>query len=123
MDLVQTCRWCGKTTVVKVSQVALDMYKAGAFITEAFPKKNAAEREVIMTGMCYDCQEKTFHRPAPGHEKEWGEEVGECACCGVSLYDKHDNVPMSGRFRCPACHAPLVRTDAGYIDECDDEEE
>lgn len=123
MDLVQTCPFCGKTTTVKVSQVALSAYRAGAMIYEAFPKKSAAEREVIKTGMCYDCQEKTFHNPAPGHEKEWGEPVGECACCGATLYEKHDNVPTTGRFTCSCCHAPLVRTDGGYIEECNDEEE
>ena len=120
MDLVQTCKYCGKTTTVRVSQLALYTYRAGAPIQEVFPKKSAAEREVIKSGTCYDCQERIFHHPAPGHEKEWGDIIGECACCGADLYEKHDNVPTTGRFTCPSCHAPLVRTDGGYIEEWDE---
>jgi hypothetical protein len=108
MDLIQQCPFCGKSTKVVVSQVALSMYRAGSSIQEAFPKKSTFDREVIKTGMCYDCQEKTFGVPAPEHEEAWGTCIGDCPCCGAPIYDKHNNVTVGEEFACKSCHQPMI---------------
>lgn len=88
IDVRKQCPFCGKYTTVKVEAEALDAYNKGINIAVALPNLSAFDREVMITGMCYDCQEKAFSKPAPGHEDLWGKVVGECDCCGASLYEK-----------------------------------
>lgn len=97
-----SCPNCGKINDINLDDISYTMYQCGVNIQDAFPDMNPFDREMLITGMCYDCQEKIFNRPAPGHEALWGNYVGECNCCGSPLYSvKH---AISGnRLKCPTC--------------------
>ena len=77
-------------------------------------KPGTFQKELFISGFCYECQEKTFNRPAPGHEKEWGEVEGECPVCGAPLYRKD-----VARDKCPTCG---IKTSAALRDIMSEEE-
>ena len=54
------CPICGAVTEVRVSASGLFRYNNGDLIQNAFPEVSAAEREVIISGMCPKCQETMF---------------------------------------------------------------
>lgn len=116
------CAICGKKRNVEFDISDEDLVKvdAGMMDLKDVLKPGSFQREVLISGMCYDCQEKTFNRPAPGHEEEWGEPVKECPICGCPLYKK--NVDED---RCPTCHCKIsVEMHAEYDEEeeCEDAE-
>jgi len=49
------CPLCKKTSIVRVPTEALERYKKGAYIQDAFPMLTEDERELIMTGMHQSC--------------------------------------------------------------------
>lgn len=92
---------CGKITELNVPEDKWQIYLQGVVaVQNIFPDADSFYRETLINGTCYECQEKLFHRPAPGHEKEWGKYIGECACCGAPVRecDIHD-----GQFKCVSC--------------------
>ena len=57
----RTCPICGRNMVVQVDEIGFVKYAAyGALIQEAFPDYNAAERELIKSHYCFDCQSMLF---------------------------------------------------------------
>ncbi len=56
----KTCPFCGKTTIITVNKNDYDKWQEDTLIQRAFPYLSADEREVLITGMCYDCQAKVF---------------------------------------------------------------
>lgn len=60
MNLLIDCPFCGTTHEVGVDYEDFIRYQDGAPAQVAFPYLNATEREVIISGMCPDCQKKVF---------------------------------------------------------------
>ena len=102
MVLAQNCPFCGKETTLEVNEESYTAYQNGLEIISAFPDVDVFGREFIITGMCYSCQEKTFHKPLPQHALAWGKLLGECDCCGANIYEKEDLGP-DGKYRCATC--------------------
>lgn len=59
------CPFCGKTSLLKVSNAGLRARQAGALIQVAFPDMPAADRELFVSGICAACFPK-----APEDEEE-----------------------------------------------------
>lgn len=109
-----TCPSCGKISSMNVDEMQYMSYQHGANIQDAFPLMNAFDREVMISGLCHECQEKVFNRPAPGHEALWGNYVGECSCCGSPLYENKNCVGYQ-QFKCEQCGQISVRDGNGNL--------
>lgn len=104
IDYQFICMSCGKehTIQIEVSEEQKNGIDAGVLSLKEVCKPGTFQREVFISGMCYDCQEKIFNRPAPGHEEEWGEVVGECPVCGCPTYQRDVD-----KDKCPQCKCTL----------------
>ena len=112
MNITKLCPFCGKESTVKIDSKEYNkMLKAGINAT-SLPVR---EREFLITGMCFDCMEKTFNHPTPEHEAEWGELKTECEVCGCSIYEK--DYVEEDVYQCPCCK---FRSDEEW-EECEDE--
>lgn len=60
MLIIKTCPFCGHDTSVDMPQDAYDKYEAGELIQNAWPDGTPTEREVVISGICPDCQITTF---------------------------------------------------------------
>lgn len=60
VNLIKECPFCGTVTAIKVEAGAYRKYAEGELAQRAFPELTPAEREVVITGMCIDCQHKIF---------------------------------------------------------------
>lgn len=98
------CPFCGNVTKLDVDKDAYAAYRMsglfGGSVQNAFPDLNDFERETLISRMCFDCQEKTFNRPQPGHEEAFGKRVGECEVCGCPIYEKDK---VDDKYKCPQC--------------------
>ena len=99
-----SCPFCEKMSRLSYRPESLIAYRNGMNIIEAFPEMNKFERELLISGICFDCQEKTFNTPAPGHEAEWGEMITECGCCGSPIWEK--DIKEGEPIVCPCCYYP-----------------
>lgn len=95
---------------MQVDAEAYSKYCNGAKAQDVFPHMNPFEREMIISGNCYSCQERIFNRPAPGNESLWGERLGECMCCGSSIYEKKHNVGPN-MYQCASCGEAMTLKD------------
>lgn len=102
VEVTKKCPFCRNETKLRVDQVKLDMFNQGVNIMHLFVSESPFFRETLLTGMCSDCQEKTFNRPAPGHEADWGEEIGECETCGAPLWSIRNRL-ADGTIQCTSC--------------------
>ena len=101
IEISRKCPFCGKVSTHSYDKDAYERYMSGeCSIQEVFYNEHPMDRELLLTGMCHDCCEKTFGTPAPEHEAEWGKCVGECDCCGRPVYEKD---AKEGTFRCKSC--------------------
>ena len=116
MKLEKKCPFCSATSGVEVDESAYANYMAGKNILHAFPKMSKFDRELIISGMCYECQEKTFHTPMPGNEEKWGEMLGSCECCDAPIYSKMDD--KGGYYECGCCGCTYQYEDGELI--CED---
>ena len=58
---IRQCPLCSKTVYTKPTQyVNYLRWQNGDYLVDAFPEFNSDEREMLMSGMCNDCWEKTF---------------------------------------------------------------
>lgn len=110
MKVKKVCPFCGKETELYVNDENYEAFCNGINITEALTDLDLFGREVLISGMCYSCQEKTFHKPLPQHAKAWGEMIGECNFCGTPIYEKEDLTP-DGSYKCPQCDEVYQRGD------------
>lgn len=105
---VMQCATCGKDFTLQGRVSAAGIEKLHALpVCEVFPNLDAWDRESLISGMCRDCQEKIFHRPAPGHEFAWGRQVAECGCCGTPLWEK--DIGSDGHIVCPTCGVKVIK--------------
>lgn len=102
MKIKKRCPFCANVTELEVDDKAMQKYEAGALVQHAFPMLAPMQRDVILNGTCYDCSEKMYNTPAPGHEELFGKHIGECACCGLAVWEKDIK---DGIFECGSCHS------------------
>lgn len=107
MEVKKICPFCGKETTIELNTMESILLDSGALVQQAMLARNAFEREVIVSGMCFECQSKTYNAPIPGVD-DWGEELGECEVCVCYLWEKHD-INEAGEIVCPKCHTAFTR--------------
>ena len=54
------CPDCGTVSDVSVSERDLAAYASGMCIQQAFPTLDATTREILLTGLCPECQDLYF---------------------------------------------------------------
>lgn len=117
MKIKKRCIFCNAETNLTVSDEGLSMYNSGVPVQRAFPELNKFDREVIISGMCYDCQEKTFNTPTEEHRAAWGENIGDCLCCGAPLWSIRNK--SGDNYICPCCGCSHEYSD-GVLSEVDE---
>ena len=55
VDVWTRCPWCGIVKVLVLDRQALERWKAGVLIQNAFPFMSANNRERLRTGLCPRC--------------------------------------------------------------------
>ena len=55
-----SCPFCGKETEIVVDKDKYDTWQGGMLIQRAFPNLDSEQRELLITGMCYECQASFF---------------------------------------------------------------
>ena len=60
IEIATTCPFCGEDNSINVKYSDYADYLAGALAQEAFPYLLAEEREMLISGMCPNCQKKMF---------------------------------------------------------------
>lgn len=114
--VTKECVKCGKSTKVELSDARYRMYTSGALIQSLGLDRFTSE--TLISGMCFDCQEKVFNRPAPGREGSFGKEVGCCPVCDCDLWEKDyigvtdESVPL---YQCPSCRS-LMNPDGEEVE-------
>lgn len=93
------CPFCGKTRHYDFND---EEYKemTRPVTNNSNRKVPAYMRELLITGMCYGCQSRTFHVSTPGFDL--GEEIGECENCGTTLYASD-----KAKGHCAVCYAKI----------------
>ena len=54
------CPFCNKKWDIAVSALDFAAWQEGELIQNAFPYLSAGERELLISGICTDCQKKIF---------------------------------------------------------------
>lgn len=54
------CPFCRTKTEIKISAKGYVSWINGDVVQDAFPDMPAEDRELLISGMCYNCQDKTF---------------------------------------------------------------
>lgn len=54
------CPFCGKNGLVEVDVEQYEAWQSGELIQYAMPALSATQREMLITGMCEDCQNSIF---------------------------------------------------------------
>lgn len=55
------CRFCGETKTLMLRESDIMRYKCGdGMVQDIFPYLSVADRELLISGMCGDCWDKTF---------------------------------------------------------------
>lgn len=82
VTIIRSCPFCGAHTGVTVSEKQYNRYMSDPMIPiqDIFTDLDNEQREVIISGMCYDCQEKffTFDNEEDDDENHCD---GECDVC------------------------------------------
>ena len=55
-----TCPFCGKESFLTLSANDFNAWQNGELVQNAFPYLDANERELLVSGICSECWEKTF---------------------------------------------------------------
>jgi hypothetical protein len=53
-----TCPMCGAETEIIVDKPRFDAWQGGELIQRVFPDYTRTQREILITGLCPDCQSK-----------------------------------------------------------------
>ena len=99
MEVKKVCPVCGTVTTLEVDAKEYQDWLGGKLIQQAMPTTHKADREVLISGMCYNCYEEMFNEPAPGNESKFGNRLGCCSCCDRAVYSKD----VKDGFVCKAC--------------------
>lgn len=68
IEVAVACPFCGEINVVRVLDEDYLAWHDGALVQEAFPYLSADDRELLISGICPTCWEKTF-----GSEEQEGD--------------------------------------------------
>lgn len=60
ITITGVCPFCGEEWSIAVSAVDFATWQEGELIQNAFPYLSAGERELLISGICTDCQKKIF---------------------------------------------------------------
>ena len=61
MTIETTCPFCGKTHEITVDAIDYTLWELGfEKAQDAFPYLSASDRELLISGICSDCWERTF---------------------------------------------------------------
>ncbi len=60
VEIRRVCPFCGKVNRIIVNAESYRMLQSGALIQRVFPMVSATEREILMSGICEDCQDDVF---------------------------------------------------------------
>ena len=58
--VVTQCPFCGRSNEIEVNEADYRDWDEGALAQDAFPYLSADEREVLISGICPTCWNKTF---------------------------------------------------------------
>ena len=58
--ITKVCPKCGKSSFVDMPKDAYERWQFGMMLQEAWPEGSATDREIMMTGLCKECQEGIF---------------------------------------------------------------
>lgn len=61
--VTRVCSKCGESSYVDIPKDAYEAWQFGIPIQEAWPDGTATDREILISGLCKNCQEGVF-----GHE-------------------------------------------------------
>lgn len=101
MTVTTLCSACGAETKLTLPEKNYTNYINGDLpVQVCFPKENVFVRENLISGLCFDCQSRIFHRPKPGQEAAWGKLLGNCTCCDRPVYECDI---VDGKFVCEDC--------------------
>jgi len=61
INILTTCPFCGKTTEVEVEHNAYFEWQFNGYnIQDVMPNMPASKREMLISGICEDCQKEIF---------------------------------------------------------------
>lgn len=105
-SIKSVCPSCGKASEYEVTanqynRIQKKYYEEGEKIQNVVPELNSFQREMLVSGMCFDCQSKLYNMPVPG-DTSWGNLIGECECCGTPIWSKKN--ARDGGYECPSCN-------------------
>lgn len=80
VTIVTACPFCGHANEVAVNEADYWDWQDGALVQDAFPYLTADEREMLVSGICPTCWEKTFGDSNEDEEdpEDWEDDVDEC---------------------------------------------
>lgn len=112
--LVLRCVGCQNEFSLNVPVEGKIAYANGVKAQDAFPTLDEFERECLISGFCFDCQERIFHKPTKAHAKVWGEKMGSCPVCDAGVYREKDRLKGHGsRWKCGNC-LTVLRWDKSF---------
>lgn len=82
VTIITACPFCGHANEVAVNEEDYWDWQDGALVQDAFPYLSADEREMLISGICPTCWEKTFG----GDENDYDEPDDIDDDCGFDPY-------------------------------------
>ena len=73
IEINRVCPFCGCSTVLNVSKIGFDKWTNGELVQKAFPTMSATDREILISGICSECQIGVF-----GLDDEEEEDIDAC---------------------------------------------
>ena len=58
--ITKICPKCNKQSYIDIPKDAYEKWQFGILIQEAWPEGSTTEREMLISGLCKDCQEGVF---------------------------------------------------------------
>ena len=60
VPVVGRCPFCGNTIEISVDEKEFEAWENGELVQNAFPSLTPTQRELFITGTCFDCQSNIF---------------------------------------------------------------
>lgn len=60
MEVLVRCPLCGVKSVVTMPKDNYDKWQQGTLIQNAWPEGSVSDRELLVSGICKECQEDVF---------------------------------------------------------------
>lgn len=86
INLIVTCPFCGAESVISVFEDDYLAWEQGALVQDAFPYLSADDREMLISGICPTCWEKTF-----------GQGLTSNPYCGIIITERRTEEPKEDR--------------------------